>query len=528
MHPAVFPLAIGIAAIAGIGLRAGRSALTGAVLAAAVALNIFLSIQALSSIRLAALATACALVGAGCAAMRAGDGRGSGLLLATVALTGTALALDGLYQVLFGFEAATREAGALSEAVRARLASGRAVSTLGLPGALGGFLGMSIPVTAAWIWRRPAGPVIRVAGVLLIAVQGAGLLATRSASSLAALAAAGAVVGWVRAADAVPRRRRPARIAAVLVLLAGIAAAAILLAARLSGPGAVDEGRGPLTLRAGNWKVAAEMAATWPMLGAGLGTYGTAFPNFREWGMNESRFAHNSYLQVLAEGGVLIGLPLIWIAARLTRRLTRAAAGTPEEAFLALGGIAFLAHNAVDFTAFLPTTVLLFACVAGRAWGMDRGMPAARGGRAFPLAVALLLAGTAAWIGRAEMLRDGARDLAAHGRVEEAMERARRAIRLNPIDPDARFLLSSLLLNRGPDDGAASEALDQARAACALDPRTPHRWQHLARARLARRDPIGAYLAITRAVDLYPIREEYRAERDAIALRIVRPSEASP
>jgi cytochrome c-type biogenesis protein CcmH/NrfG len=50
-----------------------------------------------------------------------------------------------------------------------------------------------------------------------------------------------------------------------------------------------------------------------------------------------------------------------------------------------------------------------------------------------------------------------------------------------------------------------------------LDPHTPHHWHHLGRVRLARKDPLGALVAFTRAAQLYPIKIEYRQDRDAVA-----------
>ncbi|HKY31909.1 MAG TPA: hypothetical protein VJV23_05175, partial [Candidatus Polarisedimenticolia bacterium] len=90
-------------------------------------------------------AWACAAHASGCPA---GSPRRRGLDLA-IAAAGTALATHGLYQAFYGFG---RMAAALGpdapEALRSRIASGRAVGTLGLPGSLAGLLILSIPVTA--------------------------------------------------------------------------------------------------------------------------------------------------------------------------------------------------------------------------------------------------------------------------------------------------------------------------------------------------------------------------------------------
>jgi cytochrome c-type biogenesis protein CcmH/NrfG len=96
-------------------------------------------------------------------------------------------------------------------------------------------------------------------------------------------------------------------------------------------------------------------------------------------------------------------------------------------------------------------------------------------------------------------------------------------VRRNPIDADSRTLLSSILLERTSrhrDESLLDLCEMQALQAVRLDPRTPHRWQHLGRVRLARSDPLGAYIAMARAFELYPIKTEYRDARDHIGRAI--------
>ncbi len=497
----------------------------------AVALNLAWSMQMLQSLRTIALAAAFVLTGLCCAGVAAQrEGRRVWVVLGAVALAGTGLALHGLYQALFVFgeQAAGIEGmgDAIPETIRARIASGRAVGRLGLPAALGGFLAMSIPVTGIFCFRKDVPSAARATAGIFVAIQAAGLLATRSASALCALGVAGALVVWRLARESRGARRRTLVISAWAIAAAGIAGAAIFLALRLAGPGAIDEGSGPLMLRALNWKVALEIAAASPILGAGAGCYGIAFPALREWGMNESRFAHNSYRQVLAEGGLLLGVPILIAAVLLARRAWRAAGAGGGATLLSLACLAFMAHNVVDFTLFLPTTGMVFACLAGLLVGASgqRGT-AARALVRPAAAVALALAAVAAIVGTTDRARDASRDLFVARMMDEALPLARRASRLNPIDPEARGLRSQILLEAAAarrNSAGLQQAEALARKAVLLDPRTPGRWRHLGRVRLARGDLLGAYLALARATDLYPIRIEYREERDQLRDRIAR------
>jgi len=496
----------------------------------ALAVNIAASYQPMQSARTAALFLTYALAGSGCSRLgrRAKSRR---FVIAAMILTGAALATHGLYQSLvqFGPEGAAA-AGSAPEAIRARIESGRAVATMGLPGALAGFLAMTLPLTAGLAVGKGA---VRVAALILLGIQGAGLLATRSASGVACLAAAAGIVLWLRGGEpaATSGRRRALAIGAVV---AGLIAATALLGLRLSAPGAADEGSGPFALRAGNWKVALKIFEENPAIGAGLGTYGIAFPAHREWGMNEARHAHNSYLQLFAEGGVALGALALLLVCLMLARIARAAG---EQPWLAAACLAFLLHNTIDFTFFLESTGAVFACAAGLLLGSTAGRPGA--GAPEPPAAAtrmvfyvpvLSLALFAFLAGRADAARDSARDLALERGAGPALPEARRAVSRNPFDPDSHALLSHLLLERGVggDDDALAESEAEAIAAIDLDARTPHRWSHLADVRLRRGDPVGAYLASARAAELYPIEIRYREQRDAIAALIEQRAPAGP
>ena len=98
----------------------------------------------------------------------------------------------------------------------------------------------------------------------------------------------------------------------------------------------------------------------------------------------------------------------------------------------------------------------------------------------------------------------------------------------NPWDPEARSLLSHVLLETGLNDQnieVLREAETQAQRAVDLDPMTPHHWHHLGRVRLARRDPLGAFIALQRATELYPIKIEYRDDRDRVGAALARDKE---
>jgi len=540
VYPVSWGVCLALAALMGAAAAPARR-FTGPAMALAaavvtlIALNVGFSIQRLESIRTLAAFAAGGMVLLFCARLsaRAGEDEASparGLLPGVLIACGTGLALIGAYQSLYRFGALAGRADiGASEAVRARLESGRAVATLGLPAALAGILIMTLPLTAAWTWRVRGRPGFRAVGTLLCAVQAAGLLATRSAAAVAALAFAAALVTWVGAPAAEGRElRRRLGIAASLVA-AGVLVAGALLVSRAARESAGVDTSSPIAWRLGNWEVAARILAHEPLQGVGLGAYGIAFPRYREWGMNESRYAHNTYLQLLAEGGVAVGIPALalalLLAIALLRRMRAARRrGDLSASFVTAGAVAFLVHNTVDFTAYVPSVAFVFCCLTGTLIGARwrRGVSPVSA-RASMAVASLALAAVALVVTRGDMAIEDARGLALQGRTNEAIERARGAAVLDPIDPEPHGLLADLLLERAVADhrpDLLEEAAAQASRAVRLDPETPHRWHLLGRVRLAAADPQGAYIALHRAAALYPIRLEYREDRDAVAARL--------
>jgi O-antigen ligase len=122
------------------------------------------------------------------------------------------------------------------------------------------------------------------------------------------------------------------------------------------------------------WRETGDLVAAYPVLGAGLGSYEAAFQRYKSVAPeNTVDFAHNDYLQVLAEMGVagfavacaLAGY-VFWRVGRVVRwergrRNWWMAVGL-------LGGLAAMAlHSLVDFNLYIPANALALAWLAGLA-----------------------------------------------------------------------------------------------------------------------------------------------------------------
>ena len=116
-----------------------------------------------------------------------------------------------------------------------------------------------------------------------------------------------------------------------------------------------------------------------PLLGWGLGTFPIVFPQYQraqtDIFLNE---AHNDYLQILFETGVLGLAAALWFLVLLFQggsRVVRLWNSTPLDglrwaAWLGCAGIAF--HSLVDFNLHIPANAAVFAVLAGIVAASDR------------------------------------------------------------------------------------------------------------------------------------------------------------
>jgi tetratricopeptide (TPR) repeat protein len=234
------------------------------------------------------------------------------------------------------------------------------------------------------------------------------------------------------------------------------------------------------------WEGTMRVAAAYPALGSGPGTFEYIFPKYAIAGF--TRMAHQNYLQVLAENGPAGLAAFLWLMAaavimsaralrrgELTDRLTAAAC---------LAGLAsFIAHGFIDYTWFvggIATSVWLLA-------GIGAGLSAAPGEgmiltfrrksrilvavAAVVVAVALVFLPVAAAVAEQDAL-SGVQALRAGDRLRAEAD-LRAAAAWAPLDGNYWRLLGAAV---GGDDG-----LRYMRTAMTLQPTSP-----MARAWLAR------------------------------------------
>jgi hypothetical protein len=241
-----------------------------------------------------------------------------------------------------------------------------------------GAIYLTLPIALGlWLWlTRGLVPAMLRHGVALAAIAGAVWTTGRLADSRAG-AAATLLAGLVLVALAM-ERPWPRRIAAAAAL--GYAACLFVFMAAFFGPWTGLERllppgmQQPLrALRSDGRvlasRVAGAMVAGSPLLGTGVGTFGDVQPAF----IGPQAFlayAHNDYVQLVAETGLVGTVAALCICGLLVARFRRfRRACLPPDRILDAGPWAALAglalHSAFDWNLHVPANALLASLVAG-------------------------------------------------------------------------------------------------------------------------------------------------------------------
>lgn len=332
--------------------------------------------------------------------------------LGVLALAIAAASVTVFVQAARGFAGAQDLLGelapALREAAAARLSGGRPFGTTSLPGHFACLLVLVTPLliergVRSRGWARAAwwSSVVPVAAAVVL---------TRS---LAALGVA-AVVGLI----ALTRRRRVEMLIGGGVTLGALVTAAVMLRGDMS---TLE----PLHLRWINWMTAVSAFASHPLLGVGLGGIGQAGLTAPTAAANITPYAHNTYLQLLAELGLAgLGLVVAGVAA-LVRVVGRGLSVAPA---LALAVAVVPLHNLVDFSAYMPEVLLPWAVLLGTLVGrLDAAPPRPLSSRVLvPLLAGGVLLSTLAWRGEVDLTSAAARS------GDDSASRALAAARFTP------------------------------------------------------------------------------------------------
>lgn len=370
---------------------------------------------------------------------------------------------------------------------------------------------------------RPAANTRVLLGFAALLTAGA-LVVSLSRGAIVASCAGLLVYVGLLATRGIGRRR----MVAALLLAAGIALFASWfgwerVTARFATIG--EGGRVMDTYRAVAWQDTLRMAADFPLLGAGVGSFTRLYPVYQSIpGRVRVAHAHNDYLELLAGGGAVgLGLFVWFVGAVFTATLgatrRRRNAQALHLAFGALAGcVAFLAHGAVDFSLALDANALGFFFLLGLAVSAsatrqreqdgDTLLPRLRVPAAVTIAAGTLGAAAVLWLAADLSARHAWRLAAEQIRRLEALEVTpagprrliARAAALQPLDPAYPAALARIAARAG--DAASARGLIV--RAMRLAPTDPDLLQQLAAELSAGGEERGAGNAFDAAVAFDP------------------------
>jgi hypothetical protein len=202
-------------------------------------------------------------------------------------------------------------------------------------------------------------------------VMGLSLFMTRSRSGIAAFTVGSALAGWIVFRRQGSVTAKAAVAASFLLLLLGTVAWAGL--DTITGKFVEsDESLASVGGRVGAWKDTLGIVGRFPLTGTGLDTYGVAMVIYQT-GSREVHFqeAHNDYLQLVAEGGLLVGVPVLFTLAIFLRDVRRRFIEAPKEGTTywfrvgaILGLVSIGLQSLVEFSLQMPGNAALLAVLA--------------------------------------------------------------------------------------------------------------------------------------------------------------------
>jgi len=121
----------------------------------------------------------------------------------------------------------------------------------------------------------------------------------------------------------------------------------------------LDNPHNPIMQRLNYWRITIAAIKDHPLLGIGPGNFQEVFLKYKVGVGVDTRYSHNIFLQTWLETGALglISIGLLIIAFIKT--------SLRKSKYLLLAGFAFMLHNLVDITYFIPETALFWWILLG-------------------------------------------------------------------------------------------------------------------------------------------------------------------
>jgi O-antigen ligase len=257
-----------------------------------------------------------------------------------------------------------------------------------------GYMELLIPLPIALVIAREGRGEIRLLYLFAAAMMGVAAVASLSRGGMISIAAGMMFIALLGVR--LRREKQLSRVtmffsqAVVMIAIMSVIAAGIFWIGADPVIKRVTQGHAASSASAGEtfrssrgwiWRDTFSMVRANPILGVGLGAYETAFPIYSESdGSLRVPQAHNEYLQVAADAGIVGVLLALWFIVAIFRTVSRGVRSRdPLLAGLALGSgggiFAMLVHSMFDYNLQIPSNALLFLLLVAVASNVAAAVP---------------------------------------------------------------------------------------------------------------------------------------------------------
>lgn len=377
------------------------------------------------------------------------------LLISALIALGVLTCLYGLYQRWYSFPLTIAyyqnlEGGA--PIGLGRILSGRIFSTFQHVNTFAGFLIMLLPLTAAYLMqsRQVWG---RIGFGLIMAMALLCLFYTKSVGGFLTLFFLAGIGIWIASQHLTARQQRILAGSLFTVLAIGLL---VVVSSRHDSIFSLERGSS-LSWRWDNWRIGLAIWRDHVWIGAGLGGYEARYATLMSDLSNETRYAHNLWIQLAAEQGLiglLLGLGLVGYTVQTAFGRLRSFS-LQTAVFLAV--LAWFAHNLIDFDFYFSSISIPAFALLGL-WmsfiGVGRQVSLIGGRRLALIGVSLVGAlSSLVWVTFPTLANSQARTASARfdeGAISATKVHLHRAIELDPRNGEYYADLADVILNQKP------------------------------------------------------------------------------
>jgi len=292
------------------------------------------------------------------------DERQKNLLIKTIVIASVIISLYAIYQYFWGYSHTLNYLKKInsdflrhSSYARDILLDKRAIATFPSPNILGGYLIMIFFLTLHLLSEKkyPAPSTLNLLpNMFFILMIFAALLLTKSLGAWLSL-----IITMITLFFLSYKSIKHKKAASIAFLIAIFLVIGFILITRWERLMNLDNPQNSIIQRLNYWRTAIAVIKDHPILGVGPGNFQEVFLKYKVGFSTNTRYAHNMLLQTWTETGILGFIALIYLV------ITFLAKVKSNSRYIFLAGLAFLLHNLIDNTYFIPEVGLFWWVLFG-------------------------------------------------------------------------------------------------------------------------------------------------------------------